>query len=276
MPGLKPLLCQRALSARPEGRSYSGVRDGGGLEHSDGMGVPAETQRLRLVLLPGMDGTGELVAEFAAALSGEFDVTTVRYPAGQPLSYAELENFVRDFCPASEPFVMVAESYATPAAIRYAAGRRGNLRGLILCVGFATNPLRGWQRYFARMFTSVMFYLPLPDFAARRWLVGRDAPASLPARIRTAIASVKRRVLAERLRSILAADVRKAAGEIAVPVLHIRAREDRLISAECAEELERANPKIVTVSLDGPHGLLERYPRVVAETVGEFVRSHCV
>jgi hypothetical protein len=81
------------------------------------MVVSTQSQRLKLVLLPGMDGTGELFSEFAAALAGEFEIATVRYPTEQSLSYSELEGFVRAACPTSEPFVLLAESYSTPAAI---------------------------------------------------------------------------------------------------------------------------------------------------------------
>ena len=34
------------------------------------MVISTQTQRLKLVLLPGMDGTGGLFSEFSAALSG--------------------------------------------------------------------------------------------------------------------------------------------------------------------------------------------------------------
>ncbi len=78
------------------------------------MAVSTQTQRLKLVLLPGMDGTGELFAEFVAALAGEFETETVRYPTERCLSYAELENFVRAACPISGPFLLLAESFSTP------------------------------------------------------------------------------------------------------------------------------------------------------------------
>ena len=239
------------------------------------MDVPAQTQRLRLVLLPGMDGTGELFSEFASVLAKELEITVVRYPCERSLSYPELESFVRGICPISEPFVLLAESYSSPAAISYAAAAPANLQGLILCAGFATSPVKGWRRFLASFFAPVMFYTPMPDRGARRWLVGADAPPSLLAAVRAAIASVKPKVLAERLRAVLTCDVRGAVREIQVPALYIRAEQDRLVGASCAEELERINPQIVTAPLNGPHLLLQRQPRMAAETVLAFIRSRC-
>jgi pimeloyl-[acyl-carrier protein] methyl ester esterase len=72
---------------------------------------------LKLVLLPGMDGTGMLFAGFVTALPESFETMTVRYPTDRPLSNLELEGIVRAACPVTEPFMLVAESFSTPLAI---------------------------------------------------------------------------------------------------------------------------------------------------------------
>jgi hypothetical protein len=58
-----------------------------------------------LVLLPGMDGTGELLPEFVAALPATVESVIVRYPTERSLGYSELVDFVRAACPSSAPFV---------------------------------------------------------------------------------------------------------------------------------------------------------------------------
>lgn len=123
-------------------------------------------------------------------------------------------------------------------------------------------PVWGWRRFLASFFAPAVFYAPMPDLATRRWLVGADAPPSLLAAVRAAIASVKPRVLAERLRAVLACDMSGAVREIQVPTLYIRAEQDRLVSDSCAEELKRINPQIVMAPLNGPHLLLQRQPRL--------------
>jgi len=49
------------------------------------------TSSLTLVLLPGMDGTGDLFDAFVAAVSGGCRCKVVRYPVGEALGYPELE-----------------------------------------------------------------------------------------------------------------------------------------------------------------------------------------
>jgi pimeloyl-[acyl-carrier protein] methyl ester esterase len=180
---------------------------------------------LKLVLLPGMDGTGMLFAGFVTALPESFETMTVRYPTDRPLSNLELEGIVRAACPVTEPFMLVAESFSTPLAIQYAASNPVNLEGLVLCAGFATSPVRGWRRLLGWLLSPLVFRVPLPNLAAKLWLVGPDAPPSLLATVRAAVSSVQPRVLAARLRAVLGCDVRAELCRVAAPVLYIQAKQ---------------------------------------------------
>lgn len=150
---------------------------------------------MKLILLPGMDGTGELFADFINALPDILRTKTVRYPTDQRLSYAELASFVQSATPSSEPFVLLAESFSTPLAIQCAALNPPNLRGLIICAGFATSPVRGALRFLCLLVTPILFRAGLPGFAARLLLVGSNAPSSLVAAALAAISSGQPNVL---------------------------------------------------------------------------------
>jgi pimeloyl-[acyl-carrier protein] methyl ester esterase len=142
---------------------------------------------LRLVLLPGMDGTGELFSNFVDALPASFETVTVRYPTDRYLAYLELEDLVRVACSGTAPFMLVAESFSTPLAIKYAATNPANLEGVILCTGFATSPVKGWRRLLGSLLAPLVFRVPLPDLAAKLWLVGSDVPPSLLKAVQGAI-----------------------------------------------------------------------------------------
>src|ERR1700676_3893798 len=98
-----------------------------------------------LVLLPGLDGTGELFANFIAALPESWTATTVAYPSDRFLSYTDLHPFVSAAVPQSDRFVLVAESFSTPLAVRYAATNPRNLAAVIICAGFVGSPVHGWS-----------------------------------------------------------------------------------------------------------------------------------
>ena len=101
------------------------------------------TAPIRLVLLPGMDGTGDLFEPLQEALDPRTRVDIVRYPGSGPQGYDELEPRIRAQLPADEPFVLLGESFSGPLAIAIAATPPPGLRGLILCCSFARAPAPG-------------------------------------------------------------------------------------------------------------------------------------
>ena len=224
----------------------------------------------RLVLLPGMDGTGDLFEEFVKALPDTFQTVTVRYPTDVCLGYAGLEPFVREAAPVSEPFVLLAESFSTPLAIRYAATNLPNLRGLILCAGFVASPLRGWRRLLALMAAPIVFRLPMPDLFLR-FLVGEDASLNMQAEVRKAISAVKPKVLASRLHAVLACDESAELVQVKMPILYLQASQDRLVPASSHDEIRQISPQMEILFIAGPHLLIQREPRMTAEAVARFV-----
>src|SRR5512146_569566 len=183
----------------------------------------------KLVLLPGLDGTGTLFSDFVAAMGGEYEATVVSYSMSSFVDYSALASIVESAVPKSEPFVIVAESFSTPLAIQYAATEPSNLQALVICAGFASNPLRGWRRVVTPLLLPVMFRIPAPAAALRFFLIGRDAPASLLTAVQHAISPVPHRILRERLRAILACDVTAELKRIRTPMLYVQAVNDTLV-----------------------------------------------
>jgi pimeloyl-[acyl-carrier protein] methyl ester esterase len=225
----------------------------------------------KIVLMPGMDGSGELLREFVAALPEECAVETVRYPADRWVPYRELAKSLVAGLP-EEGFVLVAESYSTPLAVRMAATQPEGLQGMVLCAGFCTSPLRGWRRWVVMRMAPVLAHLPLPGFLVRWLLVGEDAPAALVEAVAAAVSWVEPRVLAARVRETLRCDVLADLAQVRVPVLYVQPTQDRVVDPVCLEEIRRVKPGR-TVAIDGPHLLLQREPELAAEVVAGFVRE---
>jgi len=226
---------------------------------------------LQIVLLPGLDGTGDLFADFIATLPEGFEAEVVRYPTDVYLSYAELASVICSAVPAHKPFVLVAESFSTPLAIQYAATKPSNLKGLVLVAGFASSPVRGWRRFMASILPPIAFRFPLPEFVCRLLLVGLEASPSLVAAVRLAVSSVRPNVLAARMCAVLVCDVRAELAQVGLPILYIQAKQDRLVDASCLREIVRIQPETSVIAVSGPHLLVQREPAKTAEIVAEFV-----
>lgn len=233
------------------------------------------TSLKKIVLLPGMDGSGELFRGLVSALPPGLETETLWYPADRYMTYGELAGTLRGAIPVDEPFVLVAESYGTPLAILIAALEPPNLQGIVLCAGFATSPVRGWKRTLAWDLTplvSLVSHMTMPGFVVRHLMVGDEAPKGLVELVKGALSWVTPKVLGSRMREVLNVDVRAELAQVKVPVLYVQASKDRMVSALCVEEMQAVKPGRVTV-MDAPHLLLQCEPVLGAEKIAGFVKE---
>jgi pimeloyl-ACP methyl ester carboxylesterase len=221
-----------------------------------------------LVLLPGMDGTGELFAPLLAELPLSLAVTVVRYP-DRPAGLAELVAVARAELPRDRPYVLLGESFSGPVAVSLAAARPPHLRGLILCASFLTcpNPLLRVLRPLAPLATPKL----LPDFVAQRALLGRFATPGLRALQRRALDHVSSATLTARLRAIADVDVRRELGALDLPSLYLRGSADRIVPGRFGAQFLATARHGRLVDIDAPHFLLQARPREAAAEILAFL-----
>ncbi len=219
-----------------------------------------------------MYGTVELFSDFAAALPVGFVAQAVGYRNDISLSYMELLELVRSSVPVSESYVIVAESFSTPLAIQFAALHPANLKGVVLSAGFATSPVRGVLRFLAPFLAPLLAYLKVNELAARLMTLSLTAPKPLLRRVAAATASVKPRVLMDRVQAVETCDVREDLRRVAVPLQYLQARYDQMVNPACLQEMRQVKPEIEVAVLDSSHMLLQQMPREAAAIVAAFVR----
>jgi len=222
-----------------------------------------------LVILPGMDGAAAPRADFAAAVGPGIEPHVISYPPDPALGYPELEAQVRASLPTDRPYVLLGESFSGPIAISIAASRPPQLIGLVLCVTFARNPLP--------LLGSMPWLLPLVPFGLApirvisAVLMGRFATAPLIEALRVTFDEVSTQTFKARLAAVARADMRPALANIRVPVLYLRASEDRLVPPRCADAIARVATQTRIVDIEAPHMLLQVAADEAAAIVGAFV-----
>ncbi len=227
---------------------------------------------MRLVLLPGLDGTGRLFRRLVSVLPRTLPATVVAYPASCS-EYSKLLPIVQSALPQEERFVLVAESYSGPLAIAAAAARPKGLAGVVLAASFARRPVP-WLVARASRFVPITLLFRLPwvlQAAALLGLKGRAGPVA--AEVKEAVGCVSREVLARRLRGVLDLDVVDMLREIAAPILYVAARRDPWVRRKSAALIQRSASSFRLVTLDAPHLVLQQSPEAAAQVIAEFVAS---
>lgn len=223
-----------------------------------------------LVLLPGLDGTGELFQPLLRELPAGWRTQVVAYPMDACAGYDVLTRQAEQALPASGPLVLLGESFSGPIAIRLAAALGPRLRALVLCCSFARNP-----RPALAPLGGLVGWLPSPGLVparlSARVLLGPAPPGESSALLAKALARLPAAVLRERLRMVMAVDVSRELATVRAPVLYLQAKQDRVVPAFAADDIRRSCPQVSVKRLDGPHGLLQASPAACAAAMTSFL-----
>jgi pimeloyl-ACP methyl ester carboxylesterase len=230
---------------------------------------------LTLVLLPGLDGTGNLFAPLIAELPRTLKVITAAYPRDRFLPYPEHVSRLRELVPKDGLYAILGESYGSTVAVKFAATHPPNLAAVILCAGFISNPVRKWGPLPKLLARPLFFRFRPPQSLREYFSLGFGAPKSLSLILQNTVRSLNAEVFAKRARAAIDCDAREEIGRVEAPLLYLQASEDRLVGAECLDEIKRLHPETISISIRAPHLLLQRQPRAAAQAITQFLDAHC-
>ena len=224
--------------------------------------------RSMLCLLPGLGGTGKLYQWLGEAINDEFDFRVIVYEDG-----STLEDFVASALrqiPEDRPVSLVAESFSGAVAIALLASRTRDYGPSVLCNTFASPPYRA--------------LLPLIDFvpdlflgggALRepllKWVTaGRFVTQDRWRRIMDSVGSLDHARVRGQLQAVRRTNVEAMLPRIDVPMLYLQSTHDRLIRPTHGRRIIRELVDCVSVSVNGPHMLLQCAP----EACFAHIRAH--
>lgn len=217
---------------------------------------------MKCVLLPGLDGTGDLFAPFIEHAPPHVEVLPRALPAEGAQSYYALVSSVGRSLP-QEPLVLLGESFSGPLALLL-AHTLTNVTAVVLCSSFVTSPIA-----LPRVRIPQWFGRPAPRFFLRHWLTGGDA--ELAEQVHCASQGVASATIVARLRAATQVDVVDHLRRLHQPLLDLRGSRDRVVGPRCARLVRATKPGAVFAELDAPHMVLQTKPRESWEVIAGFL-----
>lgn len=227
--------------------------------------------RIKLVLLPGLDGTGLLFQPLLRALPAGIDPIVITYPTDTALGYDELLPLVQAQLPREEPYVLLGESFGGPLSLRIAATRPAGLRGLILAVSFVSCPQRLVPTWAAHLVRPLPFRA-IPLYSKIKTLLGGYATPQLADLCARALRQVAPEVLTCRIRNVVRVNVAEALTACRLPILYLQGSQDKVVPAWNLDRIQAIRPDVTAVRIPSPHLLLQTQPERAAQAIDDFVR----
>jgi len=227
---------------------------------------------MKILVLPGMDGTGKLLGDFVKQLEVTHETTAINYPNDTSLSYTELCDLVRQDCPKNEDYILIAESFSGPIATYIARKAALNLKAVILVASFIQRPIQ-LPSFSYKILDKLPIFSPKMIRLARPFTFGKCGSAAHQAQLLKAIQHVSKDVMLSRIRQIMHVDVRDEFSNIKIPLLYIRPQSDKLVRPKMADIMKKLNPNLTIVDVEGPHFILQTHPEKCAYFVKRFLRD---
>jgi len=233
--------------------------------------MAAPTERVHLLLLPGMDGTEILYGPLLAHLPDWIAPTVVTYPTDGKNGYEDLYPLVAHAAEQLPACWVLGWSFSGPMALLLATRKPERVRGVLLAATFVRAPMRWlpWLRRIIRtpVFATFRFVRRLPIWLLR----GTDDPLRRDkARIWNRVPA---RTLARRARALSRIDVRGELRSCPQHVLYLLSSRDRVVPDHNVDEIRRERPSVQVATIDGGHFALYSNPAQAARCIADFVRQ---
>lgn len=225
---------------------------------------------MKLIALPGMDGTGRLLEPYAKEM-GERGAPcrVLSYPSERFLGYEELLDEVVIPSLPEEDFAVAAESFSGPLALALAQRDLPNLKGLILVATFAEPPESMLLRLTSFLPVGWILSMPIPCFITHKFMLGSFSPQGEPSPICDVAKQMFPEVIAKRLEAVR--KLKLEPGHTRVPGLYIRAGDDGLLPPGTVNGVRRLVPDLTEVVIPGPHLVLSTAPKACAAASANFL-----
>lgn len=221
---------------------------------------------MRLVLLPGLNGSSALFAPLIETLTG-IDCWPLSLPEQGPQDYPSLADGLFEQL-GTTPFVLLGESFSGPLAYQLALRQPTGLQGLIFAASFLSRPNSA---------LALLAHLPMPQaLATHPWLLralclGKTADEHILQRVQREIRRLDQRLLRARMATL--ASLRAPTQVVDLPCLHLWPRQDRLVANSAAERLAQTCGDIRRIDMDGPHFILQTQPKACARAIAAFMQG---
>lgn len=224
---------------------------------------------MKILLLPGLDGSGilfEPLAKVLAELNCDYAIEPINNHKSNHHYMAHLECHYRH-----EDIILVGESYSSHIATRLALKGNLTIKGIVIVAGFLTNP--SWLTYPAlKLPVKMIIHPPLPKALLARALFSDKADDHrLLALFNRAITSVDPQVIKQRIRDIIKLEHPKASSEI--PCLYIKALKDKLVAKNSYRNFESIFSHCEIKEIATSHFVAQTHAQDCAEYIQQFTEK---
>ena len=223
---------------------------------------------MKLILLPGLDGTGKMFHPFIEELDSSFSTLIIPIKSIRYLSYDDIVDDIYDQLPLSEQFIFLAESFSGFILAKLLSKYDIKCKKIILVSSFFDTPklLNSLSSFF-------ISYIPIKfipkHFVSKILFNGSIANENDFLNI---IYSIESRVLKSRLKLIRTMNYRFLKRNY-IECLYLNAENDFIIHNKNIRAVRKKYINTTVKTVSGGHLLLQSNPKESALIINRFLKD---
>jgi len=225
---------------------------------------------MKIVLMPGLDGTGLSFKPFIDVLPMDMEPLVISYPSNRKLNYGELGEFVMEQLPEHEEYILVGESFSGPVAYQLALRHPQNLKAVVFVASFLSNSRKLTLGLLRFLPVDLLLSESIPKFITKPLLLGTGAGERLINLLKQSLEIVPANVLLFRLGEIANLHIKHQ--HCNTRAIYIQATNDRLVPPKCVAAFKEVMENMRIFQVNDPHFILQANPAACAEIIADEVR----
>lgn len=228
-----------------------------------------------LVLLPGLDGTGELFHDLITELNDNLNIVTVSY--SQEETIEDYLSSINEKIGHNEQVILLAESFSGPIALHFITNHPEKIKCCIFSASFSKTPFLSVCKTAAFLPNWFFKNTSFQKFAIKHYCYGKYFTPSLGERTQKVINKISSTSIKQRLLLLSKQQshnlIKDKNHNIVMPCLYLQADKDRIVRKFLSNALCKALPNINKKTINGPHLLLQTKPKESAKAILSFVNN---
>ncbi len=218
---------------------------------------------MKIILLPGLDGTGLLFEKLKENFPEKLDIEVISYDSIEGISYSDQASEIANRFEGIDIYI-VGESYSGRVAYELFKIRGRRVKGIVFLAGFISSP-----SILSKFAGLLPISLIAPNILTKKllYLLGFSliGGLNLSEPVFDSIIKANKYKLKSRLRNIASLD--EPAQPITCPVTYIRPSKDLLVSTRAVELLSKKCSSFKQVTVNGGHFIAQSNPVECAQVI---------
>lgn len=224
---------------------------------------------MKLILLPGLDGTGKLFQPLLKILPSDIDVLVINYPTHKLLNYNELVEYVLSYIPINEKFILVAESFSGPIAYSISQQKGKTLVSIIFVATFLEQPKPTILKILIKLPLNYLLKFSVPIFILRYIFFSKNIDKQIIQTLKKTLKNIPVETIIHRIQKI--STLQKALIKVDMNVYYILAQKDKIIPYKVINSFQNIFNKVKIYPLNSGHLVLQSFPKECADIIVDII-----